>query len=156
MAKVNANTVVTHPQTGAPVVLLEGDTVPDWAKGLVGSHLTGARSDGGADGSGQTPPPAEFDLATANIEDTLAYVGDDRARAREVLAAEEDREVPRVGVTEALDAMLDSWHPSDHSVKDVLAYVGEDVDKAAEVLTLERAGDNRKGVVEPLEKLTAE
>lgn len=156
MAKLNANTVITHPETGAPVVLLEGDDVPDWAQGLVGSHLTEAPSDGGTDGSGQTPPPDEFDLATANVADTLAYVGDDRARAREVLAVEEDRDGgPRVGVTEKLEAMLDTWHPSDYSVRDVLDYVGDDVDRAAEVLGLERAGDNRKGVVEPLEKLTA-
>lgn len=39
MAKLNGNTVVTHPETGAPAVLLEGEEVPDWAEGLIGDHL---------------------------------------------------------------------------------------------------------------------
>lgn len=39
MAKLNSNTVVTHPETGAPAVLLSGEDVPDWAEGLIGDHL---------------------------------------------------------------------------------------------------------------------
>lgn len=159
MAKVNANTVLADPETGQPVVLLAGEDVPGWAKDLVGDHLTkkvADDSDGGTDGGSQTPPADEFDLATANVDEVLAYVGDDRAKAREALAAEEERETPRVGVTEPLDAMLATWHPSDHSGKDVLDYVGDDAARAADVLELERVGDNRKTVVSALEKLTAE
>lgn len=40
MAKLTANTIVTHPDSGAPTVLFEGADVPAWAKDLVGSHLT--------------------------------------------------------------------------------------------------------------------
>ena len=36
---LTANTVVTHPDTGAPVVLRAGEDVPDWAVPLVGDHL---------------------------------------------------------------------------------------------------------------------
>lgn len=39
MAQLNSNTVVTHPETGSPVVLLSGEHVPDWAEGLIGDHL---------------------------------------------------------------------------------------------------------------------
>jgi predicted NUDIX family NTP pyrophosphohydrolase len=41
MAKLNANTVLTHPKTGAVVVLVEGDDVPSWATELIGAHLIG-------------------------------------------------------------------------------------------------------------------
>ena len=39
MAKLNANTTVTRPDTLAVVTLAEGDEVPDWAEGLIGDHL---------------------------------------------------------------------------------------------------------------------
>lgn len=37
--KLIANTIVTHPQTGTPVLLAGGGDLPDWAEGLVGDHL---------------------------------------------------------------------------------------------------------------------
>ena len=39
MAKLNANTTVTRPDTLEVVTLAEGDEVPDWADGLIGDHL---------------------------------------------------------------------------------------------------------------------
>lgn len=39
MANLSGNTIVTHPETGSPVVLLEGEEIPDWADGLIGDHL---------------------------------------------------------------------------------------------------------------------
>lgn len=37
--RLAANTVLTHPESGLPVVLREGETVPEWAIGLLGDHL---------------------------------------------------------------------------------------------------------------------
>lgn len=42
MAKVNATTIVRNGYTS--VVLLKGDTVPDWAVDQVGDHLLGKAS----------------------------------------------------------------------------------------------------------------
>jgi hypothetical protein len=42
MAKLTANTIVAHPKTGVPTVLLEGEEIPTWAKKLVGEHLGGS------------------------------------------------------------------------------------------------------------------
>jgi hypothetical protein len=39
MAVLNGNTIVVNPETGAGVVLLAGDEVPDWAESLIGDHL---------------------------------------------------------------------------------------------------------------------
>lgn len=36
---LTANTVVTHPDTGAPVVLMAGEELPAWADPLVGGHI---------------------------------------------------------------------------------------------------------------------
>lgn len=37
--RLTATTVVAHPETNEPTVLLEGSDLPAWAKGLVGDHL---------------------------------------------------------------------------------------------------------------------
>lgn len=39
MAKLTANTVVRHPESGEPVALLEGTDLPEWAEKLVGPHV---------------------------------------------------------------------------------------------------------------------
>lgn len=39
MAKLTGNTIVSHPETGVPTVLLKDSDVPDWADGLIGDHL---------------------------------------------------------------------------------------------------------------------
>lgn len=39
MAKLIGTTVVAHPETGEPAVLLEGIDLPEWANDLVGEHL---------------------------------------------------------------------------------------------------------------------
>lgn len=46
MPTLSGNTVVAHPKTGAPTVLLAGDEIPEWAlsqepgkPGLIGDHL---------------------------------------------------------------------------------------------------------------------
>lgn len=39
MATVTANTLVRDPESGELVSLLSGDTVPEWAAGMIGSHL---------------------------------------------------------------------------------------------------------------------
>ena len=39
MPKLTGNTVVSHPETYQPVVLLTGSDLPVWAVGLVGDHL---------------------------------------------------------------------------------------------------------------------
>lgn len=38
MAVLTVNTPVRNPKDGAMVLLREGDTLPDWAKDLVGEH----------------------------------------------------------------------------------------------------------------------
>lgn len=43
MATLNDNTLVLRD--GAPVSLLKGDEVPDWAKGQVGDHLIEGKDD---------------------------------------------------------------------------------------------------------------
>lgn len=56
MATLSGNTIVTHPETGAPTVLLEGEEIPDWADGLIGDHLIeGAESQDGGVSGGQPP-----------------------------------------------------------------------------------------------------
>lgn len=42
MPKLNANTVLNHPDTYEVVTLSAGDTVPEWAEDLIGSHLIAA------------------------------------------------------------------------------------------------------------------
>jgi hypothetical protein len=54
MATLNSNTIVAHPETGAPTVLLSGDEVPDWAAELIGDHLLASAADKEGD---QTPDP---------------------------------------------------------------------------------------------------
>jgi len=39
MGVLTGTTAVTHPESGAPVVLHEGTELPDWAEGMVGEHL---------------------------------------------------------------------------------------------------------------------
>ncbi|MFF0823053.1 hypothetical protein ACFYUR_22050 [Micromonospora haikouensis] len=39
MARLTDNTIVTHPETGQPVLLAADGPLPDWAAGLVGDHL---------------------------------------------------------------------------------------------------------------------
>lgn len=46
MPRLAGNTIVAHPETGAPTVLLAGDEVPDWAEELIGAHLIDGASDG--------------------------------------------------------------------------------------------------------------
>ncbi len=47
----------------------------------------------------------------------------------------------------------DSYDPGEHNADEVVEYVGDDQARAAAVLEQERAGKNRKSVVEPLEKV---
>ena len=42
MAKLTANVVLTHPDSGAVEFLAEGSTVPEWAANLIGSHVVKA------------------------------------------------------------------------------------------------------------------
>ena len=49
MAKLTDNTIVTHPDTGAPQVLQKGSDLPGWAAALVGDHLLGGGGGGYAD-----------------------------------------------------------------------------------------------------------
>jgi len=39
MAKLTANTIVVHPESGQPVLLAADGDLPDWAEGMVGDHL---------------------------------------------------------------------------------------------------------------------
>lgn len=39
MARLAANTVLSHPDTMQVVTLSEGEELPEWAAGLVGAHL---------------------------------------------------------------------------------------------------------------------
>ena len=39
MARLNANTVLSRPDTLEVITLAAGEDVPDWADGLVGEHL---------------------------------------------------------------------------------------------------------------------
>jgi hypothetical protein len=39
MPKLTDNTIVVHPDTGQPVLLVATGDLPDWAEGLVGDHL---------------------------------------------------------------------------------------------------------------------
>lgn len=56
MAALSGNTIVAHPETGAPTILLKGEDVPDWAEGLIGDHLIeGASEKASEDGM---PPRA--------------------------------------------------------------------------------------------------
>lgn len=66
MAKLNSNTVVTHPETGSPVVLLSGKDVPDWAEGLIGEHLI--------DGAGEEADELEKPAGNASLEAWATYV----------------------------------------------------------------------------------
>jgi hypothetical protein len=42
MPKLNANTALIDPSTGAAVSLKAGQDIPDWATSLVGDHLIAA------------------------------------------------------------------------------------------------------------------
>ncbi|MFY1588988.1 hypothetical protein ACN267_31360 [Micromonospora sp. WMMD734] len=50
MGRLIDNTVVRHPETGEPVLLAAGGSLPDWATDLVGDHLL--------DGPGRPAPTA--------------------------------------------------------------------------------------------------
>lgn len=39
MAKINASTILRHPESGEVISLAEGADVPDWAADLIGDHL---------------------------------------------------------------------------------------------------------------------
>ncbi|MEV5629175.1 hypothetical protein [Micromonospora tulbaghiae] len=60
MGRLNANTLVTHPETGEVVLLASGGEVPGWASSLVGAHLVDGdspepeRSDGDRAGGGES------------------------------------------------------------------------------------------------------
>jgi hypothetical protein len=69
MAKLTDNTVVAHPDTGAPTVLLKGDDVPDWAKGLVGNHLVDVVDVDDYDSLTVPDLRAEIDKRNADRED---------------------------------------------------------------------------------------
>lgn len=57
MAILSDNTVLAHPETGVPVVLLKGEEVPDWATDLVGDHLIeGGAAEAQSEDSDALPP----------------------------------------------------------------------------------------------------
>ena len=62
MPKLTGTTVVVNPTTHTPEVLLAGTDLPDWADGLVGSHLLDPESepepDPAADHAEPEPGPA--------------------------------------------------------------------------------------------------
>jgi hypothetical protein len=64
MAKLNANTIVAHPKTGTPTVLLEGEDVPKWATSLIGDHLLA---------EGPSEPTDEAPAGNANRQEWADY-----------------------------------------------------------------------------------
>lgn len=164
---------LTDPKSLKATLFVKGDTIPDDFE--VGDHLfeeepdwegnpdkggilTGAdlyRRTMGADEDGSSTNMSEaFDPETANVKETLDYVGDDRAKASDVLEAEKRRAKPRAGVVGPLEDLLSQWHPSEYKVDEVLAYVGDDKELAAEVQAQEQASERpRAGVIEGLQKV---
>lgn len=67
MARVTANVLIGHPGTGEPTVLLAGDEVPEWAAGLIGSHVLDAPGDPEGDPEGDKP------AGNASLEEWRAY-----------------------------------------------------------------------------------
>lgn len=60
MPKLTGTTVVVNPTTHTPEVLLAGTDLPDWADGLVGSHLLDPESEPEPDpAADQTEPEPE-------------------------------------------------------------------------------------------------
>jgi hypothetical protein len=78
MAKLNDNTLVLRD--GAPVSLLKGDDVPDWAKDQVGDHLL----EGGAKQEDGSAPKGN-----ASREDWAAYAKAKGAPDEETRSVEE-------------------------------------------------------------------
>ncbi|HEY9265502.1 MAG TPA: hypothetical protein VIQ11_12950 [Mycobacterium sp.] len=57
MATLSGNTILAHPETGIPTVLLAGEDVPDWAEELIGDHLIAKAAEMGTDADGDELPP---------------------------------------------------------------------------------------------------
>lgn len=109
MAKLIDNTVLAHPETGAPTVLLAGEDVPSWASKLVGKHLLAeepkpARRTSDPDGS--LPPKSGNGSGAANwlayarneenaakLEAAEIAIPDDASRD-DIIAALEKAEIP--------------------------------------------------------------
>ncbi|GIF08663.1 hypothetical protein [Actinoplanes siamensis] len=84
MAKLTANTLVVHPDTGSPVLLAEGGPLPDWAAGLVGDHLLDEPSSAGlGEAVGRGPGTARKSASDTTEVDAL------RARIAELEAAQQ-------------------------------------------------------------------
>ena len=97
MATILATTVIAHPQTHEPVVLLEGTEAPDWAVGAIGNPAVVEQGDTPAadgPGVGEDDTPAE----DWRLEELKAYaeahqIDLDGARSKaDVLAAIEASE----------------------------------------------------------------
>lgn len=62
MSTLSATTVLAHPGSGEPFVLLAGSEVPDWAVDMVGDHLIAdaeTDTDTDTEGDGDTEGDAE-------------------------------------------------------------------------------------------------
>jgi hypothetical protein len=76
MAKLSGNTILAHPETGVPTVLLAGEEVPDWASDLIGDHLI--------EGTAAEPSGDEAPKGNASREDWAAYAEGKGATAEEL------------------------------------------------------------------------
>lgn len=72
MAKLKANTIVAHPDTGVPTVLLEGETIPDWAKGIIGAHLGGSAPEADT-GTPNAAVPAWAQMLQSRLDELLGH-----------------------------------------------------------------------------------
>ncbi len=68
MAKVNGTTVLRDPATLRPVVLREGDDVPDWATGMVGDHLLDSAEADPEGYEASKVPVLEAEVASRNTD----------------------------------------------------------------------------------------
>jgi hypothetical protein len=95
MAKLSGNTIVAHPETAVPTVLLAGEQVPEWAEGLIGDHLIANATD---EEDEQAPDPDGDDLpptsgkgsgveAWAKYADTNGIAYPEGANRDEIIAA---------------------------------------------------------------------
>lgn len=83
MAKLTGNTIVTHPETNSPVVLLEGADVPDWATDLIDDHLI--------DGADEESDEIEKPAGNASLEAWATYVLEsDQASENEIKGMSRD------------------------------------------------------------------
>lgn len=53
-------------------------------------------------------PPAGDEVPDGTVDEVLAWVGDDKAKAQQALDAEEDADKPRTTLVEALEAMVEA------------------------------------------------